>query len=65
MHLIYYILKSKKLEDFRGNFMADYTRCSECSCVFTSNLKKCPKCGKEQPITEESKPKEPIFNICD
>lgn len=28
-----------------------YTRCSECSEVYSSDLDKCPKCGKKNPAS--------------
>ena len=44
----------------------NYVRCSECSCVFSGDLQKCPKCGKEHIIKEDSTTKNtPVFNICD
>lgn len=43
----------------------EYVRCKECSCVYTSNLEMCPRCGEKQPIQESSVQKEPVFNILD
>lgn len=49
----------------------DYTRCSECSTVYSNNQPVCPKCGKQRTTVNintsfvSESIAEPVFNLLD
>ena len=44
----------------------NYVRCKNCSCVYSDELKECPRCKEPLTILEDlDNSIEPVFNICD